>query len=98
MPNAMAMTMKGECQAIVDAQNDPRIRNQREVTLEKIASVLFVPLVCRHTAMGVLSIYTNKPYTFSEDEIQMMTSIAAQCALSIRNAQMFDDLTTDWQA
>jgi GAF domain-containing protein len=88
----VAMAMKGEYQAIVDASTDPRIRNKREIALEKIASVLFVPLVCRHTAMGVLSVYTNKPYTFSEDEIQMMTSIAAQCALSIRNAQMYEAL------
>ncbi len=81
--------MEGECVSILDAQNDPLIRHPEEAIREKIASALFVPLMIRDKAIGVLSVYTHKKYQFSEDELHLMTAVGEQCALAIRNAQMY---------
>ena len=86
---AVAEALKGTCVAILDAHSDPRIRHHDEMAREKISSVLFVPLMSRDKAIGVLSVYTHNPYTFSDDEKELMTALGEQCALSIRNAQMY---------
>jgi GAF domain-containing protein len=87
--DAVAEALAGTCVAILDARTDPRIRHHEEMEREKVSSVLFVPLMSRKGAIGVLSVYTHKPYHFSEDEKELMTALGEQCALSIRNAQMY---------
>jgi signal transduction protein with GAF and PtsI domain len=86
---AVAEALKGTSVAILDARMDPRIRHHDEMAREKISSVLFVPLMSREKVIGVLSVYTHNPYTFSDDEKELMTALGEQCALSIRNAQMY---------
>ena len=86
---AVAQAMQGDCIAVLDARVDPRIRHHDEITRERISSVLFVPLMSREKAIGVLSVYTHNPYTFSDDEKELMTALGERCALSIRNAQMY---------
>jgi GAF domain-containing protein len=81
--------LEGTCVEILDARNDPRVKNPEEVIHERIASMLFVPLMIRKRAIGVLSVYTHRRYEFSEDELHVMQSIGEQCALAIRNAQMY---------
>ena len=102
--DAVAEALKGTCVAILDACTDPRIRHHDEMATEKISSVLFVPLMSREEAIGVLSVYTHNPYIFSDDEKQLMTALGEQCALSIRNAQMYhtikrryEDVVDDFQ-
>ena len=102
--DAVAEALKGACVAILDACTDPRIRHHDEMATEKISSVLFVPLMSREEAIGVLSVYTHNPYIFSDDEKQLMTALGEQCALSIRNAQMYhtikrryEDVVDDFQ-
>ncbi len=87
--DAVAEALGGTCMAILDARADPRIRHHDEMDRENISSVLFVPLMSRDKAIGVLSVYTHNPYHFSDDEKELMTALGEQCALSIRNAQMY---------
>ncbi len=86
---AVAEALQGHCVSILDARTDPRIRHRDDVAREKISSALFVPLMSRNEAIGVLSVYTHNPYPFSQEEIELMMAICEQCALSIRNAQMY---------
>jgi len=81
--------LEGQCVSILDARSDDRIRHPEEIIHEKIGSALFVPLMIRDKAIGVLSVYTHRQYQFSEDEIELMEAIGGQCALAIRNAQMY---------
>jgi GAF domain-containing protein len=96
--------LEGRCVAIYDAASDERVRHQGEVEREGISSVLLVPVICRDSTLGVLSLYTHRPYHFSDEEIQLMKAVGGQCALAIRNAQMYtalkkryDAATTDFQ-
>ena len=100
----VAEALEGNCVAVLDAWSDPRIRHHDEMKIEKISSILFIPVKCRDNPLGVLSIYTHRRYQFSDDEIQMMKAVGAQCAMAIRNAQMYaalknryDTATTDFQ-
>lgn len=75
--------------AIHDARSDHRVKIAERVAGEGIASILIVPLLSRGRVIGVLSLFTNKPYLFSEEEKQLMAAIGEQCALAIDNATMF---------
>lgn len=88
----VAQALAGQCVSILDAHSDPRIRNQKEMVHEGISSILFMPLHFGDKPIGVLSVYTHRPYEFSEEEMQMMTAICEQCTLAIRNAQMYATL------
>jgi GAF domain-containing protein len=100
----VAEALQGKCVSVLDAWTDPRIRHHDQMKIEKISSILFVPVMCRDNPLGVLSLYTHRPYEFSDDEIEMMKAIGGQCAMAIRNAQMYaalknryDTVTDDFQ-
>ncbi len=81
--------LEGEPVAILDATTDPLVSHHDEVVREGIASMLVLPLTVHGQVIGVLSLYTNRRYEFSGDETDLMLAIAEECALAIRNAQMF---------
>jgi GAF domain-containing protein len=84
--------ISGSSVAILDGKNDKRILRPDVVELEGISSILLVPLMSRGKIIGVLSLFTHRPYLFSHDEKQLMASIAEQCSLAIDNAMMFEAL------
>jgi len=87
---AVTDALKGSCVAVLDAATDPRIRHTAEVVQQKVKSILYVPLMVRDEVIGVLTVYTHKPYEFSDEECHLMLSIGEQCALAVRNAQMYE--------
>jgi len=84
--------LEGQCVMILDARKDPLILHRDAMNSEKIASILFVPMTTRKDTIGVLSLYTNNVYEFSDDEKKLMSAIGDQCALAIRNAQMYSEI------
>ncbi len=55
---------------------------------EKLHSLLCMPLAANGTVIGVLNCYTSSAHKFSDTEINILTSIAAQSAVAIENAQL----------
>jgi len=86
---AMTDALAGEQVAVLEVGTDHRTPDTDIFTREGVASLLNVPLVIRGEVIGVLSVFTHHPYSFSEDELYLMSSIAEQCALAVRNAQMY---------
>lgn len=93
-PAAQEALSGGRCVAVLDGRTDPRIPYPDEAAREKFASMLFVPLMCRDRAIGLMVLFTHHPYSFSDEEIHMMTAIGEQAALAIRNAQMYAAIKT----
>jgi two-component system, NtrC family, sensor kinase len=89
---AAAQALKGECVAIPDAGHDPRVPWSAAAREERFASLLYVPLMVRSQAIGLLGIATHHPYDFSEDEISLLAAIAEECGLAIRTAQMYGSM------
>lgn len=55
---------------------------------EGLCSLLSVPMLCRHRAIGVINSYTSRPHTFLPDEIGLLQAIANQAAVAIENARL----------
>ncbi len=56
-----------------------------------IRSLLVVPLIIRDKAIGTLSIDDMKPNAF-DNEVRLLTIAAAQAAVAIENAQLYESL------
>ncbi|MEW5981792.1 MAG: GAF domain-containing protein [Acidobacteriota bacterium] len=81
--------LDGRTVAVYDVTSDPRVQYPIEARAEGIASMLAVPLRTQGRVIGALRVYTREPYEFSEDEINLMGTIAEQCSLIIHNAQLY---------
>jgi len=86
---AVDEVLSGECVMILDGRQDDRVARAEEIVREGISTILMVPLVARGTTIGALSLFTHKPYPFSDEEQQLMSAIGEQCSLAIDNAMMF---------
>jgi signal transduction histidine kinase len=60
-----------------------------------IRSLLVVPLIVRGQAIGTLSIDATQPNAFDE-EMRLMTIAAAQAAVAIENAQLYESLQNSY--
>ena len=58
----------------------------------QVRSLLVVPLIAKDRPTGTLNVDDNRPNAFSPDLEQLLTIAAAQAAVAIENAQLFQDL------
>lgn len=71
-----------------DVRKDPRYINREIAKKEGLCSLVSVPLSVKGKTIGVLNSYTSLPHKFTQDEINILTSVANQAAIVIENAQL----------
>lgn len=59
-----------------------------------LQSFLAVPIVFEETLLGVLALSSSQPFRFEPDEQYLLHSFAAQAAIAINNARLFNDSQT----
>ena len=57
---------------------------------EGLVSLLSVPLLFGGNAIGTLSIYTGEIYSFSNEEIRILTALAELSAIAIEKARLYE--------
>ncbi len=60
---------------------------------DRTGSAIIVPLIARNELLGTLGYGRPGTYTFSDSEISFLEMIAAQCALTIHNAKLYQQRT-----
>ena len=92
----------GQVATIPYASADPRFQYPNEADKEGIASVLCVPLRAGIKTIGVIRVYTSEPHEFTEQEVNLLYTLACHGAVAIENARMrhelqrqYDDLMKD---
>lgn len=90
-PNQKVVTTK-EALAIEDVtQEYPHTKNQsNKFSSGNIRSWLGVPLISKGSVKGAITFDRSEVIPFSEDEIQLATTIAGQAILAIENARLFE--------
>ena len=71
-----------------DLKHDPRYVE----TFPGLQSGLYVPIIIADRIIGVISIESERANAFSESDERLTITLAAQAAIAINNAQLFDDL------
>lgn len=75
---------------IANVQLDTRYQNFDLARREKLVSLLSVPLVFAHQAIGAISVYTAKPHVFSNEEIRILSALAELSAIAIEKARLYE--------
>ena len=75
-----------------NAQTDPRSLASEFLRKHGIVSYLRVPLIARSEALGVLTFFTREEHDFSSEEVKFLTTLAAQAAIAIYNAQVYEEM------
>ena len=75
---------------VADVQTDTRYQNVELARREGLVSLLSVPLIFSGQCIGALSVYTARPYTFSNEEIQILSALAELSAIAIEKARLYE--------
>jgi signal transduction protein with GAF and PtsI domain len=81
-------TESGETVEIYDVREDPRVQYAQAATEEGIHSVLATPLLHDEEVIGALTVFTDRPHRFQEQEIRTFQAIANQAAAAIHLARL----------
>jgi GAF domain-containing protein len=92
---SIAEALNGKPVVVADASKDRGVQYRKEKEEEGIVSILCVPIKCQDAVIGVLRLYSEAAREFTDDEIQLVTALAYQGGLAIRNASMYLALQND---
>ncbi len=74
---------------VKDVLKDPRFKEKAMAKRLGLVSMLGIPMKDKNDeTVGVLNCFTTQPHEFSEKEISMMTTLANQAAVAIRNTEL----------
>ena len=77
---------------IPDVFEDPEYTSWDSQKAGRYRSVLGVPLLREGIPIGVLGLTGSKPRSFSNKQIELVTTFADQAAIAIENARLFDEV------
>lgn len=89
---SLAKALEGAPHFVLDASTDPGIQYPEEACREGLVSVLSLPLKGREKVIGTLRLYTGERRSFTRDEIDFLSALAAQGAISLENARNYEVL------
>jgi len=90
--------LEGKPVTVLDATTDERVLYREQAKKEGIASMLSVPMRLRGEVIGLLRVYTTKPYRFSKDDIHFVETIGNLGAVALENLRAYDILQKDYEA
>jgi PAS domain S-box-containing protein len=73
-----------------DSSCDPRVVRSI-IEKEGLNSFLGVPIFAEDKIIGVMNILTRAPEILNENDVNIVSAIASQVGLAIRNAQLYED-------
>ncbi len=75
---------------VANVQADSRYQNIELARREGLVSLLSVPLIFSGQCIGALSVYTARPYNFSNEEIKILGALAELSAIAIEKARLYE--------
>jgi signal transduction histidine kinase len=75
---------------IENVQVSSRYQSVEVARGEGLVALLSVPLLYGGQAIGTLSVYTGQPYSFSNEEIHILSALAELSAIAIQKARLYE--------
>jgi signal transduction histidine kinase len=75
---------------VENVQTSSRYQNVETARQEGLISLLSVPLLFAGQAIGTLSVYTGRPYNFSNEEVRILSALAELSAIAIEKARLYE--------
>jgi len=73
---------------IFDVLKEERYKAKKLARKEGLVSMASIPMMVKDKIIGVLNVYTNKPYKFTKAEISLLSTIANQAAVAIEKTEL----------
>ncbi len=83
------VTATGESTIASDTA-DARVIHRPNPYLPNTRSEAAIPLKLKGRVVGALDVQSNQPNAFDDDDVQVLTTLAAQISVAIDNAQLFE--------
>ena len=85
--------LKSKTIVISDVFKDSIYEPWQHVALQRgYKSIIKIPLKYGNVTYGVIALYTSEPHTFLESETQLLENLAAQAAIVIRSAKLYEEV------
>src|SRR5215475_12456603 len=75
---------------VENVQLSTRYQSVEIARQEGLVALLSVPLIFAGEAIGALSVYTGEPYSFSNEEIRILSALAELSAIAIEKARLYE--------
>jgi signal transduction histidine kinase len=75
---------------IEDVRVSSRYQHGEVAKREGLAGLLSVPLVYARQPIGTLNVYTAHPYSFSNEEVRILSALAELSAIAIEKARLYE--------
>ena len=75
---------------VPNVQISSRYQSVEVARCEGLMALLSVPLLFAGQAIGTLSVYTGQPYSFSNEEIRILSALAELSAIAIEKARLYE--------
>jgi signal transduction histidine kinase len=75
---------------VENVQISTRYQNVSVAMQEGLVALLSVPLLFSGQAIGALNVYTGEPYSFSNEEIRLLTALSELSAIAIEKARLYE--------
>lgn len=79
---------RGEAQIIHDTLEAVKMHRPNPY-LPKTRSEIGIPLIIKGQVVGALDVQSNQPNTFSDEDIELLTTLASQITIAIDNANLY---------
>ena len=73
-----------------NVQTSSRYQNVEVARREGLVALLSVPLLFAGETLGALNVYTGHPYSFSNEEIHLLSAMAELSAIAIEKARLYE--------
>lgn len=77
---------------VANVQTSSRYQSVEVAQKEGLVALLSVPLLFSGQAIGTLNVYTGEPYSFSNEEIRILSALAELSAIGIEKARLYERL------
>ena len=73
---------------IFDVLKEEQYKEKKLARKEGLVSMASIPMMVKDKVIGVLNVYTNKPYEFNKAEVTLLSTIANQAAVAIEKTEL----------
>jgi GAF domain-containing protein/DNA-binding response OmpR family regulator/HAMP domain-containing protein len=75
---------------IASDTEDARVIHRPNPLLPNTRAEMAVPLILKGSIVGALDVQSNRPNAFDDDDVAVLTTLAAQISVALDNAQLFE--------
>ena len=77
--------------AVYDVIKEKRYSYRDLAKRENLTSMVAVPMIVKDRAIGIINVYTQMPYSFTKEEIDILQMVANQAAVAVENTKLMEE-------